>query len=53
MRHLNHTFAIMAAPSGVDIKTISSMLGHYPAGFTLDTYTHVTDRAEKRRRPLK
>ena len=24
------------------MKTVSSMLGHYSAGFTLDTYAHVT-----------
>ena len=32
----------MALQNGVDIKTVSSMLGHYSAGFTLDTYAHVT-----------
>ena len=32
----------MALQNGVDVKTVSSMLGHYSAGFTLDTYTHVT-----------
>ena len=32
----------MALSSGVDVKTLSSMLGHYSAGFTLDTYTHIT-----------
>ena len=39
---LRHTFATMALQNGVDIKTVSSMLGHYSAGFTLDTYTHAT-----------
>ena len=33
-------------PNGVDIKTVSGMLGHYSAGFTLDTYTHVTTLAQ-------
>ena len=28
------------------IKTVSSMLGHYSAGFTLDTYAHVTTDAQ-------
>ena len=37
-----HTFATMALQNGVDVKTVSSMLGHYSAGFTLDTYTHAT-----------
>ena len=39
---LRHTFATLALKSGVDVKTLSSMLGHYSAGFTLDTYTHAT-----------
>ena len=37
-----HTFATMALQNGVDIKTVSAMLGHYDAGFTLRTYTHTT-----------
>jgi hypothetical protein len=32
---------------GVDIKTVSGMLGHFSAGFTLDTYAHVTTSAQK------
>lgn len=43
---LRHTFATMAMQSGVDVKTLSSMLGHYSAGFTLDTYTHVTNQMQ-------
>ena len=39
---LRHTFATVALQNGVDIKTLSGMLGHYSSGFTLDTYTHVT-----------
>lgn len=43
---LRHTFATLALQNGVDIKTVSSMLGHNSAGFTLDTYTHVTTPAQ-------
>ena len=39
---LRHTFATVALQSGVDVKTVSAMLGHYDAGFTLRTYTHAT-----------
>lgn len=44
---LQHTFFTMALFSGVDVKTLSSMLGHYSAGFTLDTYTHITDDMQR------
>jgi len=43
---LRHTFATMALQNGVDVKTVSSMLGHYDAGFTLCTYTHATRQAQ-------
>ena len=39
---LSHTFATLALQNGVDVKTVSSMLGHYDAGLTLRTYTHAT-----------
>ena len=39
---LRYTFATLALQNGVDVKTVSSMLGHYDAGFTLRTYTHAT-----------
>lgn len=34
-------------PHRLDIKTVSGMLGHYSAGFTLDTYAHVTTIAQR------
>jgi len=43
---LRHTFATVALQNGVDVKTVSSMLGHYDAGFTLRTYTHATRQAQ-------
>ena len=44
---LRHTFATMALQNGVDVKTVSSMLGHYDAGFTLRTYTHATRQMQE------
>ena len=45
---LRHTFATHALASGVDVKTLSGILGHTQASFTLDTYTHVTGDMQKR-----
>lgn len=44
---LRHTFSTLAIQSGVDVKTIAGMLGHYSAAFTLDTYTHVTENMKR------
>ena len=44
---LRHTFAPLALQNGVDIKTISGMLGHFSVGFTLHTYAPVTTSAQK------
>ena len=44
---LRHTFATTALQNGVDVKTVSSMLGHYDAGFTLRTYTHATRQMQE------
>ncbi len=40
---LRHTFATRAMEQGMDPKTLSILLGHYSAAFTLDTYAHVLD----------
>ena len=45
---LRHTFATHPLTSGVDAKTLSGILGHTNASFTLDTYTHVTTDMQKR-----
>lgn len=37
---LRHTFATLSLKNGVDVKTLSSTLGCYSAGFTLSSYTH-------------
>ena len=44
---LRHTFATHALAGGVDAKTLSGILGHTNASFTLDTYTHVTGDMQK------
>lgn len=44
---LRHTFSTLAIQSGVDVKTVAGMLGHYSAAFTLDTYTHVTENMKR------
>ena len=44
---LRHTFATHATKGGVDPKTLSGILGHANASFTLDTYAHVTKDMQK------
>ena len=39
---LRHTFATLSLESGMNVKTLSAMLGHVSATTTLDIYTHVT-----------
>ena len=44
---LRHTFATLVLQNGVDVKTVSGMLGHFSAGFTLDTYARITSAAQR------
>ena len=44
---LRHSFATLSLEQGMDIKTVSHMLGHTDAGFTMNTYMHVTDTMQK------
>ena len=41
------SFATIALQNGVDIKTVSGMLGHFSAAFTLDVYGHVTEKRKR------
>ena len=43
---LRHTFATQAVAGGVDPKSLSHLLGHTKASFSLDRYTHVTNEMQ-------
>ena len=44
---MRHTFAVTSLVAGDDIKTVQENLGHATAAFTLDVYSHVTDKMRK------
>jgi hypothetical protein len=44
---LRHTFATTALENGLDIKTLSEILGHSSAETTLNVYSHVTAEMEQ------
>ncbi|MGI5929767.1 tyrosine-type recombinase/integrase [Pseudoflavonifractor sp.] len=45
---LRHTFATNALAHGMDIKTLSAILGHVSSATTLNTYSHITDEMRQR-----
>ena len=44
---IRHTFATMALAKGMDVKTLSSTIGHVSAATTLDIYSHVTSDMQR------
>ena len=44
---LRHTFATNALANGIDVKTLSAMIGHISAETTLNIYTHITDDMQR------
>ena len=45
---LRHTFATNALAYGMDIKTLSTILGHVSCATTLNTYSHITDEMRQK-----
>lgn len=45
---LRHTFATNALAHGMDVKTLSTILGHVSSATTLNTYSHITDEMRQR-----
>ena len=44
---LRHTFATASLEHGMDIKTLSTIIGHVSTSTTLNVYAHVTDEMRK------
>lgn len=47
-RDMRHTFPTMAIAAGVDVKTVSSMMGHSNAAMTLNTYADALPESKQR-----
>ena len=43
---LRHTFATLAIASGIDVKTVSALLGHANASMTLNVYADALDNSK-------
>lgn len=47
LHSLRHTFATRSIETGIDVKTVSELLGHASIEITLNTYVHSTDKTKK------
>ena len=45
---LRHTFATSALEHGMDVKTLSTVIGHVSSATTLNVYAHVTDEMRQK-----
>lgn len=45
---LRHTFATRAIESGIDVKSVSEILGHSTVSMTLEKYVHITMEQKQR-----
>lgn len=44
---LRHTFATLALEEGMDVKTLSAILGHMSSDVSLDVYAHTTSKMQQ------
>ncbi len=44
---LRHTFATMSLEHGMDVKTLSTIIGHVSSRTTLNIYTHITSEMQE------
>lgn len=45
---LRHTFSTMSLEQGMDVKTLSTIIGHASSSITLNIYAHVTDEMRQK-----
>ena len=45
---LRHTFATSALEHGMDVKTLSTVIGHVSSATTLNVYAHITDEMRQK-----